>query len=53
MSDKQQILTAEQQDVVFRTKADVLAELIKSNLGFQTKQKRSSWRKWLTPHSKN
>lgn len=29
MSDKQQILTAEQQDIVFRTKADLLAELIK------------------------
>lgn len=29
MSDKKQILTADQQDFVFRTKADLLAELIK------------------------
>lgn len=29
MSDKQQILTVEQQDIVFRTKTDLLAELIK------------------------
>lgn len=29
MSDKQNILTAEQQDFVFKTKADLLAELIK------------------------
>ncbi|ENZ9093127.1 hypothetical protein ACHCAI_001030 [Enterobacter asburiae] len=29
MSDKKQILTADQQDFVFRTKANLLAELIK------------------------
>ncbi|WP_412530713.1 hypothetical protein [Enterobacter roggenkampii] len=29
MSDKKKILTADQQDFVFRTKADLLAELIK------------------------
>lgn len=29
MSDKTQILTVEQQDFIFKTKADLLAELIK------------------------